>query len=151
MYGGGVRSLALLGIFGGLLGGCDRLGGEADAESGAAVAAAIDAPPDANLPDGVTPEMAEEGRELFLPCAVCHGLDGRGNQLGPSLRDSEWRLISGSLEEIEQVIRNGVPNPQDYPVPMVPMGGGDFDERELRAVASYVFAISRGTPPPAAP
>ena len=85
----------------------------------------------------------EQGRELFLPCAVCHGLDGLGNLLGPSLRDGEWIHGRGSLEEIEALIRTGVAAPRNYPVPMVPMGGGAFDDAELRAVASYVYAISR--------
>lgn len=99
------------------------------------------------IPAGLDADVVERGRALFVPCAVCHGLDGRGNQLGPSLRDSEWIHISGSLEEIEQVVRTGIPQPRDYPVPMVPMGGGDFDADELRAVSSYVYAISH----PAAP
>ena len=129
--------------------GCDRTaasGSEPDAEP---MAAEIDSTLAANLPPGVTPELAETGRALFLPCAVCHGLDGRGNQLGPSLRDTEWTHITGSIEEIERLVREGVPAPRDYPVPMAPMGGGDFDEQELRAVAAYVFAISRSTPAPA--
>lgn len=150
MYGGGIRSRVLLCVIGGLLVGCDRIGAAADGESAAEVeVAAIDPQPSADLPEGVTAEMVEEGRQLFLPCAVCHGLDGRGNQLGPSLRDAEWTHISGSLEEIERVIRSGVPHPAEYPVPMPPMGGGEFDDQELRAVASYVYAISTSGSSPA--
>lgn len=127
-----------------LLTGCEGT----DAASGSAPetgpqAAPIDSALAAALPAGVTPDMLEQGRQLFLPCAVCHGLDGNGNQLGPSLRDSSWTHTSGSLEEIERVVRDGIPAGQDYPVPMPPMGGGDFDEEELRAVSAYVFAISR--------
>lgn len=99
------------------------------------------------IPPGVTEEQVELGRELYLPCAVCHGLDGEGNSLGPSLRDGEWLHIAGSLSDIEAIIRSGVPQPREYPVPMVPMGGGDYDAEELRAVAAYVYAISQ--PPPA--
>jgi mono/diheme cytochrome c family protein len=132
-----------------VLAGCDRTDAASGSESGGAPAAAeIDPGLAANLPPGVTPELAETGRALFLPCAVCHGLDGRGNQLGPSLRDTEWTHITGSLEEIERLIREGVPEPRDYPVPMAPMGGGDFDPQELHAVAAYVFAISRSTAAP---
>lgn len=127
-----------------LLAGCELVGGASaddevvvDEEAAARkVAAAV------NLPPGVSAEEVERGRELFLPCAVCHGLDGRGNQLGPSLRDGEWIHISGSLEEIEALIRTGVPEPEQYPVPMVPLGGGDYDADDLRAVAAYVYAIS---------
>lgn len=142
--------LAAVAVTVSVLAGCDRTdaaaGSEPDAES---TAAEIDPALSANLPPGVTPELAETGRALFLPCAVCHGLDGRGNQLGPSLRDTAWTHIGGSLEEIERLIRDGVASPRDYPVPMAPMGGGDFDDQELRAVAAYVFAISRSGAPPA--
>lgn len=100
-----------------------------------------------SVPAGVTADEVSRGRELFLPCAVCHGLDGRGNALGPSLRDGEWIHGRGSLEDIEAIIRTGVPSPRDHPVPMVPMGGGDYDDAELRAVASYVYAISRERTP----
>lgn len=99
------------------------------------------------IPPGVTEEQVDLGRELYLPCAVCHGLDGEGNSLGPSLRDGEWIHITGSLAEIESIILSGVPQPREYPVPMVPMGGGDYDAEELRAVAAYVFAISQPPPP----
>lgn len=130
--------------------------------------AATDARPDArveldaqlarNLPEGTSVEEAERGRDLFLVCATCHGLDAGGTQLGPSLSDGEWRHGSGTVEEIEQIVRQGIPEPEDYPIPMPPGGGGTFDEEELRALAAYVYAVSRGgaaaprepaTPPPA--
>lgn len=128
-----------------LLPACDgRAGAEEDsadveAEAATPVMAA------GSVPSGVSADDVERGRQLFLPCAVCHSFDGRGNQLGPSLRDTTWVHIDGSLPQIEQIIRTGVPEPEEYPVPMVPMGGGDFDAAELRAVASYVYAISQPT------
>lgn len=131
-----------------LAGGCEVVGG-ASADGDPAVdeeAAADEVASASNLPAGLDADAVEQGRELFVPCAVCHGLDGRGNQLGPSLRDAEWIHITGSLADIEQLIRVGVPQPEQYPVPMVPMGGGDFDAEELRAVASYVYAISHPVP-----
>ena len=140
----GFRWLAALGLA--VMGatGCQRTDAAAGSEpEETPEAAEMDAALAASLPPGATPDMAEAGRQLFLPCAVCHGLDGKGNQLGPSLRDSTWTHITGSLEEIERVIRDGIPEPRDYPVPMAPMGGGDFDAEELRAVATYVYAISR--------
>lgn len=124
--------------------GCEVVGGAAgDGARGVDEDAAADAVASASvLPPGLDAEEVERGRELFLPCAVCHGLDGRGNQLGPSLRDTAWINIDGSLAAIERLILTGVPEPEQYPVPMVPMGGGAFDAAELRAVASYVYAIS---------
>ena len=139
-----VATLILM-VVGSLVAGCES---ETDPEETEAAASAVveeESPVLAAgaIPPGVNEEEVEQGRELFLPCAVCHGLDGRGNQLGPSLRDGEWIRIGGSLQEIERVIREGVPQPERYPVPMVPMGGGDFEVGVVRAVAAYVFAISR--------
>ena len=100
-----------------------------------------------NLPPNVTPEQAQEGRERFVVCATCHGPDARGTQLGPPLRDQEWIHIDGSYEEIQRVIREGILEPEKYPVPMPRGGAGNFTEEQLRGVAAYVYALSR----PAAP
>jgi mono/diheme cytochrome c family protein len=100
-----------------------------------------------NLPPNTTVKAAEAGRDLYLTCAPCHGLDARGTRLGPSLRDPEWIHGSGSYEEIQQVIRDGVPEPKDFPVPMPVGGGGDFSDDQVRSLATYVYALSR----PAAP
>jgi mono/diheme cytochrome c family protein len=97
----------------------------------------------AHLPPGATMETAETGRKLFITCAVCHGLDARGTQLGPSLRTGRWiDLSSGSLEEIEGLIRAGVPDPKEFATPMPVLGGGAFDDEQVRAIATYVYAIS---------
>lgn len=97
----------------------------------------------ANLPPGVTIEEAQLGQRLFTVCTVCHGPDARGTQLGPSLRDAEWIHIQGEREEIAELVRSGIATPREYPVPMPPMGGGDFDEAELRALATYVYLLGR--------
>lgn len=147
MYRVGFRLLCVLGALCGLAG-CESSGqpaAEMDEPAEAEGLAAV-APTAENLPEGVTAEQVELGRKLFLPCAVCHGLDGAGTQLGPSLRNGEWIHIAGTLEEIEGLIRTGVPSPRTYPVPMVPMGGGAFDAEELRSVASYVYALSHWAP-----
>lgn len=101
------------------------------------------------LPPGIEPELAEEGRELFVVCATCHGPDARGTQLAPSLRDAEWIHGSGTFEEIQALTREGIAEPEEYPIPMPPGGAGEFDDRELRAVSAYVFALGRsGAAPP---
>jgi mono/diheme cytochrome c family protein len=99
-----------------------------------------------NLPSGVNAEAAEEGRELYVVCSVCHGLDAAGTQLGPSLRDNTWIHISGAPEEIIGIIRTGVDTPSEYPVPMPPMGGGAFDDRQLQSLVAYLNVL-RGTSP----
>lgn len=97
----------------------------------------------AALPEGATPEMLAEGRELYVVCSVCHGLDARGTALGPSLRDTTWIHIDGSVPEIVEITRRGVPQPAEFPIPMPVMGGGEFDEGQLQALATYVHAIGR--------
>src|SRR5688572_18049906 len=68
----------------------------------------------ASLPAGITPEMVEQGRQLYVVCSVCHGFDGRGTQLGPTLRGPLRIHITGSIEEIEQIVRTGVPTPARF-------------------------------------
>jgi mono/diheme cytochrome c family protein len=127
--------------------GCDPAAREPDpAEEVAASVEAIDPALLASLPPGATAETLEQGRRLYVVCSVCHGLDAHGTQLGPSLRRPDWIHIEGGVEEIEQIVRSGVANPREYPIPMPVMGGGDFDEAELRAVATYVDAMRRSGP-----
>ena len=105
-----------------------------------------------HLPPGSTMEMAERGRDLFITCSVCHGPDANGTELGPSLRDSVWTNVSRAPDEIERVIREGIPVPKEMNIPMPPMGGGDFDATQLRELTAYVYAISHSasaTPPSA--
>jgi mono/diheme cytochrome c family protein len=97
----------------------------------------------ARLPEGVTLDQVREGQRNFTVCVVCHGPDGRGTQLGPSLRDGQWIHIDGEPAQIEQIIRTGVAEPEQHPVPMPVMGGGDFTEEQLRALALYVYALAR--------
>jgi mono/diheme cytochrome c family protein len=96
------------------------------------------------LPAGSDPKMAARGRKLFAEtCTVCHGPDVKGTQLGPSLVDAEWLQGSGTVPEIEQAIRAGVPEPQEYPVPMPPLGGGTYTPEEVRALAVYVYSLGQ--------
>jgi mono/diheme cytochrome c family protein len=101
-----------------------------------------------HLPPGATFEEAQLGLRLFTPCTVCHGPDAGGTQLGPPLNDGEWIVAEPQLEQVVALIRDGVPQPGEYPVPMPPHGGGDFDEAELRALAVYVITLAnRGEQP----
>lgn len=138
------RSLLLAALF--AVAACD--GANAPGEAAAEVAEAIE-PVDpalvAVLPQGSTEEMLRQGRELYVVCSVCHGLDGRGTQLGPSLRDTTWIHIAGEIPEIAEITRGGVARPEEFPVPMPVMGGGDFDEDQLRAIATYVYALARSS------
>jgi mono/diheme cytochrome c family protein len=99
----------------------------------------------ANLPPGVTAQMVGEGQQLYgTVCIACHGAGGTGGPLGPALNDQNWIHITGEFEEIVTITRNGVAQPREYPAPMPPMGGGNFNDDQLRAISAYVYSISHG-------
>jgi mono/diheme cytochrome c family protein len=111
-------------------------------------AARTDAAPTlAQLPEGVTQDMVNQGQQLYRGqgnCFTCHGMNAEGTQLAPALRDQDWIQIDGSFESIVTVIRTGVATPQQYPAPMPAMGGAQLSEDQMRAIAAYVYAISHG-------
>ena len=79
-------------------------------------------------------------------CYVCHGPAGKGIAgLGPNLADKEWVNGDGSLPFIERVVLDGVPKPKKMPAPMPPKGGGQLNESQIKAVAAYVYSLSRTT------
>lgn len=124
--------------------GCDQ----ADQETSSAAEVAADVPAVdpavlESMPEGVTGEMVAQGRELFVTCTVCHGLNGDGTALGPSLRDSVWTHIEPSVPAIAQLVREGVWSPEEFETPMPEMGGGQFDDEQLNAVAAYVYGMSQ--------
>jgi mono/diheme cytochrome c family protein len=97
----------------------------------------------ADVPAGVTQEMVDEGaRQFGTVCSVCHGAGGVGTPAGPALADGAWLHISGSFEEIAGIIQSGVANPVEFPAAMPPLGGGSFNEEQVRQLAAYVFALS---------
>lgn len=99
-----------------------------------------------DLPTGVNAEMVAQGQELYATvCVACHGAAGSGTPLGPTLNDTDWIHIGGSYEEIVQLTESGVAQPARYPAPMPPRGGGNFDDAQLRAIAAYVYTLSRGS------
>jgi cytochrome c5 len=125
-------------------------GGDA-AEDGAAMDAAPAeetggaAMQDVELPEGVTMEMVTQGRELFSGrggCHACHNAQATGTQLAPDLTDDEWVNVSGrDYEEIVNLIRTGVPQPQQHPAPMPPMGGANLSAEQVNALAAYIVAL----------
>jgi mono/diheme cytochrome c family protein len=97
----------------------------------------------ANLPQGVTQEMVDQGQQAYgTVCVACHGPAGAGLAAGPPLNDNQWLNITGNYEEIARIITTGVPNPKEHPGAMPPRGGGNFDEAQIRALAAYVYALS---------
>lgn len=96
-------------------------------------------------PAGATPEMVTAGQQTFSTiCAACHGPDAKGTQLAPNLTDAEWINVSGTYDEIQTVVKTGVPTPKQHPSPMPPMGGGNLSDDQVKAVAAYVWSLGGG-------
>ena len=99
----------------------------------------------ANLPPGVTPQMVQEGQQIFTGvgiCQTCHGPNAQGTTLAPNLTDDEWINVDGSYDAIVQVVNTGVQQPKQHPAPMPAKGGANLTEQQVRAVAAYVYSIS---------
>ncbi|HUF50680.1 MAG TPA: c-type cytochrome [Longimicrobiales bacterium] len=99
-----------------------------------------------DLPEGVTQEMVAQGADIFntMICFSCHGVNGVGTPLGPSMTDTEWLNIDGSYESIMGIVRTGVPQPKEFQAPMLPMGGIQLTDDQIRQVAAYVYSLSHG-------
>lgn len=100
----------------------------------------------ADLPEGVTQQDFEEGRRLFTGqggCHACHGPQATGTQLGPNLTDDQWlNVAEPTMDEVMRVIREGVPQPVEYPAGMPPMGGARLTDAQIHALAAYVIALN---------
>lgn len=123
----------------------DRAAAPGDEEGAGAAGGGEQGP--ATLASGVTQEQFDQGEELFAGsggCQACHGPNGSGSTLGPSLADDEWLQVSGpDVAELADVIREGVPQPQEYPAPMPPMGGASLNDEQVQALAGYVASLSQ--------
>lgn len=100
---------------------------------------------DMDLPEGVTPEMVARGEEVFNGpgiCYTCHMQGGVGGPLAPNLTDDQWLNIDGSYDQIVQTVTNGVPQPKEHPGLMLPKGGSNISDADVRAVAAYVWSLS---------
>ena len=98
------------------------------------------------LPDGVTTEMVAEGQSIFHGagiCYTCHTQGGQGGPLAPDLTDDAWLNIDGEYESIVEVVNTGVAQPVEHPGQMQPRAGMPLTDDQVRAVAAYVFALSR--------
>ncbi|MDE2137801.1 MAG: PQQ-dependent sugar dehydrogenase, partial [Gammaproteobacteria bacterium] len=111
----------------------------------AGAAANLPVPPGATRADLILGEQVFYGRAGGAGCVGCHGSDGKGTPQGPDLSGPAWLWSDGSVAGLERTVRDGVPEPQHYRVPMPPMGGARLTDAQLRAVAAYVWALGRGT------
>ena len=76
-------------------------------------------------------DPVELGKQLFVSdgCAGCHGLDGRGGIIGPS--------IVGTKAEKLRVKTNVGPNG------MLPYAPGALTDSDLAAIAAYLQSVSK--------
>jgi glucose/arabinose dehydrogenase len=99
------------------------------------------------VPPGATQESVALGGRVYhaqastATCTACHGADGGGTAVGPSLTAGKWAWSDGSVEGIRKSITDGVAKPKNYRSPMPPMGGAKLTPEQLSAVADYVWAI----------
>ena len=97
------------------------------------------------LPDGVTAAMVTTGKALFDKegaCYTCHGPDGAGTGLAPNLGDAVWLHSDGSFPALVKQITDGVPQPKESMIPMLPKGGAQISDEQIAAIAAYVWSIS---------
>jgi mono/diheme cytochrome c family protein len=98
------------------------------------------------LPAGVTPATIAQGKKLFSSdglCFSCHGPEAKG-LVGPDLTDGIWLIGKGSFDEIVARILEGVPAGKSKSgVIMPPKGGAKLKDEQVRAVAAYVWSLSR--------
>ena len=102
----------------------------------------------AKLPDGVTQEMVDQGKEVYGGaglCYACHGADGTGMpNLGADLTDDEWIQTDGSYEDLIETIMAGVSaDKSTVGTPMPPKGGSGITDEQVKAVAAYIYTLSR--------
>lgn len=135
----------------------------APAGAGASSASAEAVPPEGTHPDAGAPENAaalkppagttkEEialGSRIFHgqakqgTCATCHGSNAEGLPIGPALVKKDWVWAGdGSLQGIEAIITSGVPEPKKHPGMMPPKGGAPLDEKDVKALAAYIYALN---------
>lgn len=85
----------------------------------------------------VDASLAAAGKNRFMACAACHGMDGKGNQLlgAPNLTDNIW-LYGGTTPAVTQTLnygRNGV----------MPSFKTTLGENKVHVVAAYVYSLSQ--------
>jgi mono/diheme cytochrome c family protein len=99
-----------------------------------------------SLPPGVTPALIAEGKKIFSGpgvCYACHGPDAAGG-MGPSLADTLWIHSKGEYDRIVTTILEGVAQKDSKSgIMMPPRGGSAISDAEIRAVAAYVWSLSR--------
>lgn len=103
--------------------------------------ASLPAPPGASKQDIELGDRIFHGEAASGTCSGCHGSNGKGSPVGPDLTSGQWLWGNGSLQSIEETIKNGVPHPKRYTGAMPPNGGAPLSQQDLAAVSKYVWAL----------
>jgi len=112
---------------------------------------AVDAmtPPAGTAPD---PAVMEKGKQAYLICMACHGMNGEGGPVGPPLAGSDW--VAGPVSNLIRIQMRGLTGPihvsgkeYTFPAPMTPMGAASSDE-DVAAVLTYVRNSFGNSAPP---
>ena len=67
--------------------------------------------------------------------------------MAPSLTSGTWLWSDGGLAGIESTIRTGVTKPKKALGGMPPLGGTQLSDEDVKALASYVWAIGHERSP----
>ncbi len=99
---------------------------------------------------GLDARLLAQGDSIFnaISCQRCHGANGAGADLGPSLVTGPWLHTTGTVDDIARVIATGITQAQlkgeGRTRAMNPRGGpANLNDEQVRAVATYVYSISR--------
>lgn len=77
------------------------------------------------------------GRSLFMNnCSLCHGLDARGGNGFPNVRNNKW-LYGGTPNEIKTTITNGRRGKMPGYASVIPL------ENDVENIALYVLSLSK--------
>ena len=86
------------------------------------------------------PQKLKHGAEIFAAkCLACHGDKGQGI-VGPNLTDDFWLHGDGRLEEISEVVINGVAEKG------MPPWGSILTPEEIRDVSAFIHSLHGSNP-----
>lgn len=83
------------------------------------------------LPGALLAQTTDPGRAQFEGhCAVCHGRDGHGGELGPAI---QTRIGNYSESELTTLIREGLPNSG--------MPRNDLSDADMRSLVLFLETL----------
>ena len=96
-------------------------------------------------PIDMSPEAIAQGQWLFsVTCTQCHGKDGYGTPMAPSLNNQQF-LSETPDAALQQIISLGVTGT------VMPAWGGRFSEQDIATLVAYLRSLEATAPAVAAP